>query len=74
MATLPKALLKLKEKYGFHELDIEDCLSEHERPKVEEYDEYLFLVFHIPYLNKRTGRILKEEVNIFVGQNFIVTT
>jgi magnesium transporter len=66
-------LVKLQKRYNFHELDIEDCLSEHERPKVEEYDEYLFIVFHIPYLSRTTRRILKEEVNIFLGQNFIVT-
>lgn len=68
-----KILLDLQEKYNFHELDIEDCLSEHERPKVEEYDDYLFLVFHIPYLSTKTRRILKEEVNIFLGQDFFVT-
>lgn len=66
-------LLKLQRKYGFHELDIEDCLSEHERPKVEEYEDYLFLVFHIPYLSGSSERVLKEEVNIFIGQDFIVT-
>lgn len=68
-----KDLLLLQKKYGFHDLDIEDCLSEHERPKVEEYEEYLFLVFHIPYFNNRSKRILKEEVNIFVGPNFLIT-
>ena len=68
-----RELNSLQKKYGFHELDIEDCMSAHERPKVEEYDDYLFLVFHIPYLSKKTGRILKEEVNIFIGNDFIVT-
>ena len=68
-----KDLLDLQQQYGFHELDIEDCLSVHERPKVEEYDDYLFLVFHIPYLHKKTGRIFKEEVNIFLGASFIAT-
>lgn len=62
----------LQQKYHFHELDIEDCLSEHERPKIEEYESYLFLVFHIPFMNQ-FGRVLKEEVNIFVGSDFIVT-
>jgi len=66
-------LLRLQQQYGFHELDIEDCLSVHERPKVEEYDDYLFLVFHIPYLHKKTGRIFKEEVNIFLGASFVAT-
>ena len=68
-----KDIVRLQKMYGFHELDIEDCLSEHERPKVEEYEDYLFLVFHIPYLNRVSGRIMKEEVNIFIGQQFIVT-
>ncbi len=68
-----ETILDLQRRFDFHELDIEDCLSEHERPKVEEYDDYLFLVFHIPYLNKRTGRFIKEEVNIFLGQDFFVT-
>jgi len=68
-----KDLLRMQKKYGFHELDIEDCLSEHERPKVEEYEDYLFLVFHIPYLSRSTERVMKEEVNIFIGQDFIVT-
>lgn len=68
-----KDLWSLQKKHGFHELDIEDCLSVHERPKVEEYEDYLFLVFHIPYLSKRTNRVLKEEVNIFVGNDFVIT-
>lgn len=66
-------LLELQEQYGFHDLDVEDCLSVHERPKVEEYDDYLFLVVHVPYLSRKTGRIFKEEFNIFVGQNFLIT-
>jgi len=72
-APTQQVLAKLQKQYGFHELDIEDCLSEHERPKVEEYDTYLFLVFHIPYRARKTGRIIKEEVNIFMGQDFFVT-
>ena len=72
-APSEQVLLELQEKYGFHELDIEDCLSEHERPKVEEYDSYLFLVFHIPYRARKTGRTIKEEVNIFMGADFFVT-
>lgn len=72
-APTEQVLKELQEMYGFHELDVEDCLSEHERPKVEEYDNYLFLVFHIPYRARKSGRIIKEEVNIFLGQDFFVT-
>ena len=65
-------LLELQKKYHFHMLDIEDCLSVHERPKIEEYASYIFVVFHIPYM-EASGRLVKEELNIFFGQNFIVT-
>ena len=64
-------LRELQSAYHVHDLDIEDCLSENERPKIEEYENYLFLVFHIPYM--KTERIVKEEVNIFLGSDFIVT-
>ena len=63
----------VQRRYRFHTLDIDDCLSDHERPKIEEYASYLFLVFHIPYGSEATGRILKEEINIFFGRDFLVT-
>ena len=72
-APTEEVLAQLQQQYGFHDRDIADCLSEHERPKGEEYDTYLFLVFHIPYRTPNTNRIIKEEVNIFLGQDFFVT-
>ena len=69
----PEDLNELQKKYQFHELDIEDCLSEQERPKIDEYEDYLFLVLHIPYFKKESRRIVKEEIHIFVGDNYIIT-
>ena len=69
----PEELNELQKKYEFHELDIEDCLSEQERPKIDEYDEYLFLVLHIPYYERSTRRIVKEEVHVFVGSDYLIT-
>lgn len=64
-------LLTLQKRYHFHKLDIEDCLSENERPKIEEYDTYIFCVFHVPV--KIGTRIVKEEINVFFGQDFLIT-
>ncbi len=66
-------LLALKEKHGFHELDIEDCLSENQRSKVDEYDNYIFTILHIPFYDKRRQRIIGEEVDIFVKANLLIT-
>ena len=66
-------ILKLKRKYKFHLLDLEDCLSESQRPKIDEYKDYLFIVLQFPYYNKRTRHIATEQVNIFIGQNYLIT-
>ncbi len=57
----------------FHPLDLEDCLSAIERPKIDEYDNYLFIVMHFPVFNKATRRLGRTEVDIFVGRGFLVT-
>jgi magnesium transporter len=64
-------VLALQKKYNFHDLDIEDCLSGNERPKLEEHDEYLFSVFHLPV--KIGSRIIKEDINVFLGKEYIIT-
>lgn len=68
-----ETLLALKEKYGFHELDIEDCLSENQRSKVDEYNDYLFTILHIPFYDKRKQRMVGEEVDIFIKTNLLIT-
>ncbi len=66
-------ILALKKKYRFHKLDLEDCLSESQRPKIDEYEKYLFIILQFPYYNKRTRHIATEQVNIFIGQNYLIT-
>jgi len=63
----------LLDNFHFHPLDIEDCLSIIERPKLDEYDDYFFLVMHIPLFIKETRRLSPFTVNIFIGKNFLVT-
>lgn len=63
----------LKKKYKFHTLDLEDCLSESQRPKIDEYEKYLFIILQFPYYNRRTRHISTEQVNIFIGQNYLIT-
>ena len=68
-----KTMQFLRDHFSFHPLDIEDCLSVIERPKLDEYDDYFFLVLHIPVFVKQTRRLIPFTVNIFIGNNFIVT-
>jgi magnesium transporter len=65
---------RLRERFPFfHPLDLEDCLSALERPKIDEYENYLFIVMHFPVFNKATRRLARAEVDIFVGRGFLVT-
>lgn len=66
-------ILELKKKYHFHTLDIEDCLSESQRPKIDEYEKYLFIILQFPYYNRSKKHIDTEQVNIFIGQNHLIT-
>jgi magnesium transporter len=65
--------LWLAENFPFHELDLEDVASHNQRPKVDEYDEYLFLVMQFPRFDKETGRLHAAELDIFVGPDYVIT-
>jgi magnesium transporter len=63
----------LEEHFDFHPLDFEDVLSRNQRPKIDEYPEYLFIVLHFPVFDRSVGRLGTGELDIFVGQDFVVT-
>ncbi len=63
----------LEEHFDFHPLDYEDLSSRNQRPKVDEYDDYLFVVLHFPRYDKQVGRLNAAEVDVFVGPDYVVT-
>jgi len=64
----------LAEHYEFHPLDLEDVLSRRrQRAKIDEYDDYLFIVLHVPRFDKRTGRLQAAELNMFVAEDLVIT-
>src|SRR5215207_915944 len=63
----------LEEQFGFHALDLEDVLSRNQRPKIDEYPEYLFIVLHFPVFDRNVGRLNAGELDIFVGPDYLVT-
>jgi magnesium transporter len=71
----PSALERawLAEHYDFHPLDLEDVMSRNQRPKIDEYPDYLFIVLHFPIFDKQVGRLNAGELDLFVGPNYIIT-
>jgi magnesium transporter len=64
---------QLAERFGWHPLDLEDVLSRRQRPKVDEYPDYLFGVLHFPVYDKSIQRLNAAELDVFVGNGFLVT-
>lgn len=62
----------LAREFGFHPLAIEDCRHPHQRPKIDEYPGYYFIVVYEASLNDDCQLELRE-LNIFLGPNYIVT-
>jgi magnesium transporter len=66
-------LLFLKDNFHFHPLDIEDCRSVNQRPKIDIYDDYYFLILHFPHYDRWNRFIKTKEVKIFWGEGYIIT-
>ncbi len=65
----------LAENYPFHKLELDDCLSRIQRPKIDydEKDTYLFLVFHFPVFNKEARITTTSQVSAFLGKDYLIT-
>lgn len=63
----------LKEQFHFHPLDIEDCKSINQRPKIDIYDDYFFLILQYPNLDRQKKFIKTKEVKFFWGRDYIIT-
>ena len=64
----------LARNYAFHHLDLDDCLSRIQRPKIDEYADYLFLVFHFPVFNKEARVTTPSQVSVFIGEKYLITS
>jgi magnesium transporter len=71
----PETVNALRERFGWHPLDVEDVLSKRQRPKVDDYvdDGYLFGVLHFPAYDKNVQRLNAGELDFFLGSDYLVT-
>jgi magnesium transporter len=59
--------------FKFHELSIEDALNEIHHPKIEAYDDYLYLILHGIHFRKGRHDFETRDVDFFLGDNYLVT-
>jgi magnesium transporter len=63
---------KLGKGFTFHELNLEDCLSKIQIPKIDRYDDHIFVILHFPVIERE--RIPKSsQLAVFIGNNYLVT-
>jgi len=67
----PGELEAMQEEFGLHELAVDDAQTGHQRPKIEEYGNSLFVVLHTVELEGKSLRV--GEVDIFAGPNYVLS-
>ncbi len=68
----PGELAVMQKEFGLHDLAVEDASKGHQRPKIEEYGDSLFVVLHVIELNSE-GELELGEVDVFIGPNYVLS-
>ncbi len=66
-------LESLGDCYHLHPLVLEDIINPDQRPKVEDYDDYLFIILKMLHLKEKTDDLFTEQVSIVLGKNFVIS-
>jgi magnesium transporter len=61
------------ELFGIHTLTLEDIVNTNQRPKLEEFDDYTYIVLKMLFLDQDKNRINAEQVSFVLGENFLIT-
>jgi magnesium transporter len=64
---------KIGDTYGLHPLTLEDIVNTDQRPKTEDYGNYIFVVLKMLYLNDKGSLIVAEQVSLILGKNFVIS-
>jgi len=67
-------LEELRREFSLHPLAIEDVVTRHQRPKIDIYGDHYFLVFYRIGSGGENGDVLLQEVDCFIGRNFLIVT
>ena len=65
------AIVKIGKHYKLHPLILEDIANTNQRPKIDEYDDYLFVVLKMLYFNKEEELCI-EHISLILGENYVV--
>ena len=64
---------KIGKNFDFHPLLLEDILNTEQRPKIEDFETFIYIVLKMLYYDDNTNEINSEQVSIIFGQNFVIS-
>lgn len=67
-----EAMAEVSRHFGLHELAVEDAAVAHQRPKVEAYDDFYFIVYKAARYDAPTNRVVFSELDLFLGAGFVI--
>jgi magnesium transporter len=69
----PEVMAEIGRRFKLHPLVLEDILNTDQRPKVDDYGDYLFLVARFFEIDGETGQIGSDQVSLILGPNFVLS-
>jgi len=64
---------KLGSRFGLHHLIMEDIVNTEQRPKMEDYGDYIYIVLRMLYRDDKAGTVVGEQVSLIFGSNFVIS-
>jgi magnesium transporter len=64
---------KIGKEFNLHPLAIEDASHKHQRPKIDLYDNFFFVVFYTVNFDETKQDLTVSEIDMFLGENFLIT-
>ncbi len=69
----PEVMAEIGRRFSLHALTLEDILNTHQRPKLDNYGDYLFLVARTWRRSAETGDLVSDQISIVLGPRFVLT-
>lgn len=68
----PELMTEVSRHFGLHELAVEDAAQAHQRPKVEAYDDFYFIVYRTARYDRENRSVIFGELDLFLGVGFVI--
>lgn len=69
----PEVMAEVGQRFGLHPLTLEDILNTHQRPKLDDYGDYLFVVARAWRRDENNGELASDQISIVIGRGFLLT-